>query len=171
LGSSPSLADIAFMGPLFRHFSQDPAPAEIMRQAAPEVWEWVARVWNCGPVAATGDWLTGIPQDWAPWLDDIGRSYLPYLNDNAEAVRAGKKHFTSNAGGVIYSNARASPYRVWCLEQLRAGFRALPAKSAERVRQLLQQHGCWESLWHIDRLETQVNHAVQPPFGTNAKML
>jgi glutathione S-transferase len=171
LGSSPSLADIAFMGPMFRHFSQDPAPAEIMRQTAPAVWEWVARLWNCGPERTDGDWLTGIPQDWAPWLDDIGRTYLPYLNYNAEAVSAGRKRFTSTAGGVTYRNARVSAYRVWCLEQLRAHFRALPAECAERAQQRLQQHGCWEPLWRIDTLQSQVNRAVQPPFGTDAKML
>jgi glutathione S-transferase len=171
LGNSPSLADIAFMGPMFRHFSQDPDPAEIMRQQAPAVWEWVARLWNCGPSALEGDWLVGVPQDWAPWLDDIGSTYLPYLNANAEAVRADKKRFTTSAGGVTYTNARVSKYRVWCLEQLRAHYRALPADSAGRVQRRLQQHGCWEPLWRIDSLESGVNRATTPPFGTNAKML
>lgn len=171
LGNSPSLVDIAFMGPMFRHFSQDPAPAEIMRQTAPAVWEWVARLWNSGPAGARGDWLAGIPQDWGPWLEDIGHSYLPYLNDNAEALRDGKKRFTSSVGGVTYAGARVSSYRVWCLEQLRDHYRSLPADCAERVQQRLQVHGCWEPLWRIDRLESHVNRSLQPPFGTNAKML
>lgn len=171
LGNSPSLADIAFMGPMFRHFSQDPDPAEIMRQQAPAVWEWVARLWNCGPLDTHPDWLPDIPEDWGAWLDDIGSAYLPYLNDNAMAVRAGKKRFTTLAGGVLYTDARASPYRVWCLDQLRKQFAALPPDVAERVQRRLQRHGCWEPLWHIDQLESQVNRAVSPPFGTNSKML
>lgn len=171
LGNSPSLVDIAFMGPMFRHFSQDPDPAEIMRQHAPAVWEWVARLWNCGPAAAQADWLGNVPDDWAPWLDDIGGTYLPYLNDNAEAVRAGKKRFTSTAGGVLYEGARVSRYRVWCLQQLRAHYDALPADDAARVQRRLRQHGCWEPLWHIELPQTNVNRVVTPPFGTNTKML
>jgi len=171
LGNSPSLADIAFMGPMFRHFSQDPEPAEIMRQQAPAVWEWVARLWNCGPVALRGDWLTGVPLDWSPWLDDIGANYLPYLCENAEAVHAGKKRFTTTVGGVTYARARVSAYRAWCLEQVRAHYMTLPADSAERVRQRLQQHGCWEPLWRLHEISSGVNSTTKPPFGTNAKML
>lgn len=171
LGNSPSLVDIAFMGPMFRHFSQDPDPAEIMRQQAPAVSEWVARLWNCGPTSLQGDWLAGVPEDWSPWLDDIGRTYLPYLNDNAAAVRAGKKRFTTTVGGATYTNARVSPYRVWCLEQLRAHYRTLPPDCASRVQQRLQQHDSWEPLWRIESLESGVNRNTTPPFGTNAKML
>jgi glutathione S-transferase len=171
MGNSPSLVDVAFMGSMFRHFSQDPEPAEIMRQQAPAVWEWVARLWNCGPAALQADWLRGVPEDWAPWLDDIGRHYLPYLNDNAAAVDTGKKHFTSTVAGVTYSKARVSKYRVWCLQQLRANFNALPEDSANRVQQRLQQHGCWEPLWQVEPLVSNVNIDTAPPFGTNAKML
>lgn len=73
------LADIAFMGPMFRHFSQDPDPAEIMRQQAPAV--------------------------------------------------------------------------------------------AERVQRRLHRHGCWEPLWRIVPLASDVNRAVSPPLGKNSTML
>jgi len=171
LGNSPSIVDVAFMGSMFRHFSQDPAPAEIMRQQAPAVWEWVARLWNCGPVAAQADWLEGVPEDWNPWLEDVGSTYLPYLNANADAARAGKKRFTTNAGGVRYVNARVSRYRVWCLQQLRAHFNALPQQSATRVQQRLRRHGCWEPLWQCEPLDCKVNRVTTPPFGTDSMML
>ena len=112
-----------------------------------------------------------MPDDWSPWLDDIGSVYLPYLCDNAIAVKAGEKRFSPNAGGVIYNNARVSPYRVWCLEQLRAHYTALPPDIAPRVQARLQKHGSWEPLWRIDPLESGVNIDTTPPFGTNAKML
>ena len=35
LGTKPSLADFGLMAPMFRHFSQDPDPEEIMRTRAP----------------------------------------------------------------------------------------------------------------------------------------
>ena len=171
LGKSPSLVDIAFMGPMFRHFSQDPEPAEIMRQQAPAVWEWVARLWNCGPTALQGDWVAGVPDDWSPWLDDIGSAYLPFLCENAAAVSAGKKRFSTTIDGVTYPNARASAYRVWCLEQLRVHYRALSPDIAESVQRRLQQHGCWEPLWRTEPLESGINVNTNPPFGTNTKML
>ncbi len=171
LGNSPSLVDIAFMGPMFRHFSLDPVPAEIMRQKAPAVFEWIARLWNCGPDGLRGDWLTGIPDDWSPWLDEIGKVYLPYLCENALAVARGKQRFSPNVAGVRYPRARVSDYRVWCLLQLRGHFNALSPDAAERVRQRLEHHGCWEPLWRIEPLECDVNRDVSPPFGTDAKML
>ena len=40
------------MGPMFRHFQQDPPPAEIMRSRAPGVFAWVGRMWNAKAVDA-----------------------------------------------------------------------------------------------------------------------
>ena len=57
LGTAPSLADFGMMGPMLRHFGQDPTPVEIMRNTAPAVYEWVARVWNAR--AAMGARLGG----------------------------------------------------------------------------------------------------------------
>jgi hypothetical protein len=171
LGNSPSLADIAFMGPMFRHFSLDPVPGEIMRQKAPAVWEWISRLWNCGPGALRGDWVAGVPNDWSPWLDDIGRCYLPYLCDNAQAVARGLRRFSPRVGEASYPRARTSAYRVWCLQQLRGHYRALPQAAARQVRARLEHHGCWEPLWRIEPLEVTVNRNCTPPFGTNAKML
>jgi glutathione S-transferase len=171
LGNAPSLADIAFMGPMFRHFSNDPVPAEIMRTQAPRVWEWIARLWNSQPNALTGDWLQGIPENWNPLLDDIGRNYLPYLCANAEQVLAGEKRLTTTINGINYRNARLSPYRVWCLKQLQDHYRALPETAAAVVRQRLEQHQCWEPLWRITDPATKVNQGLTPPFGSNVKML
>lgn len=36
LGNSPSIADFGLMGPMLRHFGQDPTPAAIMRAETPE---------------------------------------------------------------------------------------------------------------------------------------
>lgn len=171
LGSSPSLADIAFMGPMFRHFSNDPTPAEIMRQQAPAVWEWVARLWNTGPSELRGDWLSGVPDDWGPWLDDIGANYLPYLCENALAIDADKKRFSPSINGVTYRGAHTSRYRVWCLAQLRGHFSALPEDSQQQVRARLEQHNCWEPLWRKAPLDVDVNTRTRPPFGSNSKML
>ena len=49
LGERPTIADFGFVGPMFRHFSMDPTPAELMRQRAPRVYTWVARMWEASP--------------------------------------------------------------------------------------------------------------------------
>ena len=64
---------------MFRHFSQDPTPAEIMRTRAPAVFEWQARLWNARASTTVGALVSGIPPDWGPLFDEIGQTYLPYL--------------------------------------------------------------------------------------------
>jgi hypothetical protein len=101
LGDRPSLADIGFSGPFFRHFALDPVPLEIIRQDAPAVLEWVARLWNTRMAACPGVWSQGIPENIGPLLDDIGAAYLPYLCANVDAVGAGKKRFDVELDGAL----------------------------------------------------------------------
>ena len=46
LGERPTIADFGMMGPMFRHFGQDPTPSEILRNKGPNVFAWVARMWG-----------------------------------------------------------------------------------------------------------------------------
>jgi len=170
LGDRPSLADIGFSGPYFRHFSQDPVPGEILRQQAPAVHAWLGRLWAWGG-RDTGEWLGGIPQDWGPILDDIGSHYLPYLCANAEAVAAGRKRFNATIAGVEYRGARYSKYRVWCLQQLRDEFAALPPTASVASRELLETHGIWEPLWRIPVLDTCARQNQGLPFRADNKMI
>ena len=120
LGQRPTLADFGFFGPMFRHFALDPTPARIMRDRAPAVFEWVARLWNAR-ASRLGDTPleTAMPADWLPLLKDAGQTYLPYLAANAEAYDAGKTHFEVRIEDVVY-RLPVSRYRVWCLERLLA---------------------------------------------------
>ena len=171
LGGRPSLVDIAFCGPMFRHFYQDPVPAEIMRETAPAVVEWIARLWNYKPGDNRVGFLPAMPEGWNFWLKDIGATYLPYLNANAKAIAAGKERFAAEVGGAKYENAHASRYRVWCLEQLRDQFQALPDEARNRVRTTLEKHGCWEPLWSSDHLDSGINTEGEQPFGGSGKMV
>ncbi|MEP5766349.1 MAG: glutathione S-transferase family protein [Halieaceae bacterium] len=171
LGDKPSLADIGFSGPMFRHFGLDPIPAEIMRRQAPAVWEWAARLWNTRLEDCDGELLTGVPADWGPILDEIGEHYLPYLCANVDAVVAGKKSFDAEIGGVHYRGARWSKYRVWCLQQLRDHFNALPEVEQSTAQALLEQHGCWEPLWRQPELPMDDDLCSQLPFYVDAKMI
>lgn len=171
LGDRPSLADIGFSGPFFRHFALDPVPAEIIRQRAPAVWEWAARLWNTRLAECEGGLLEGIPADWGPILDQVGRQYLPYLCANVEAVAAGRKRFDVEVDGVSYRRARWSKYRVWCLQQLRSHFDALPEGERDAARALLERHGCWEPLWRHRELPIAAGFCERLPFHADAKMI
>lgn len=171
LGDQPSLVDIGFSGPIFRHFGLDPIPAEIMRQQAPGVYAWAARLWNTRLEDCPGTLQAGIPADWGPLLDEIGSQYLPYLCANIDAVSAGKKRFDAEIGGVHYRGARSSKYRVWCLQQLRKHFETLSAADRVKAQSLLEQHGCWEPLWRHAQLPIAADFCGRLPFQVDAKMI
>jgi glutathione S-transferase len=171
LGDRPSLADIGLSGPFFRHFGLDPIPLEIMRQRAPAVFAWVARLWNTRAEHCTGAWPTEVPADLGPLLDDIGSAYLPYLCANAEAVARGSARFDVTIAGVSYRGARHSRYRVWCLQQLRAHYQQLPGDAQVAARELLERHGCWEPLWRNPSLPLLPGQDQDLPFRATTKML
>ena len=170
-GDRPSLADIGFSGPFFRHLALDPVPLEIIRQQAPAVLEWVARLWNTRLSDCASVWDNGIPEDVFSLLDDIGSGYLPYLCANTEAVADNKKRFDVQLDGVHYRGARCSRYRVWCLQQLRLHFMSMPEAAQEQGRTLLERHGCWEPLWRHACLPLLPGQEEGLPFRAHNKML
>jgi len=149
LGTRPSLADYGYYGSMFRHFSQDPAPAKIMKERAPSVYQWTLRMWDAQQ-SVDSTLEPGIPEDWSPILRDIGSSYLPYLNANAGAFMSGKKYFTVTIGGADYKKIRTSLYRVWCLERLQAHFNNLSADVQALVEERLVADDCWVPLWEVE---------------------
>ena len=165
LGSRPSLADFGFFGPMFRHFAMDPPSARIMRETAPGVFEWVARVWNARASVTGGELMDRVPDDWGPILDGVGSAYLPYLCANAEAWKAGRSHFDVDVEGAPYRNIRTARYRVWCLEELRRHFEELSEPDRDAVRARLESHGCWEPLWRIEDPASGLDPKCEAPFA------
>lgn len=170
LGSRPSLADFGMFGPAFRHFAQDPTSARIMRETAPAVFEWVARVWNARASSNHGALLEHVPDDWGPILDSIGSAYLPNLCANAEAWKAGQNRYDVDIEGAPYRRIRTARYRVWCLEELRRHFNELSEANQARVRMRLEAHGCWEPLWRVEDLASGIDPDRQAPFASTGSM-
>lgn len=169
LGGAPTLADFGFFASMFRHFGLDPTASAIMRARAPEVYAWVARVWNARR-DNVGPLLDGIPSDWGALLDDAGAAYLPFLCANAEAVRDGKRRFDVTIQGTTYVRVPSSRYRVWCLEQLRGHHDALPEPARATVRALLERHGCWEPLWRVTDARSGHDPEGTAPFGRGMRV-
>jgi hypothetical protein len=170
LGSQPTLADFGFFASMFRHFSLDPTPGRIMRERAPAVYEWTARLWNERASLASFGMESGIPRDWGPILDEIGAAYLPYLAANAEAWKARRAHFDLEVQGVRYRSLPTSRYRVWCLEQLKRHCRALPDAAQQHARTLLAEHGAWDPLWRVDDPQSGHDPEGTAPFAAGIEV-
>lgn len=165
LGARPTLADFGFFASMFRHFSLDPTPAALMLEHAPRVFEWVARVWNARGSTANGPLAAGVPAEWSPILREIGDAYLPYLDANAAAWKRGRRRFDVELQGARYRELPTSRYRVWCLEELRRRFEALPEDARAAARRLLEEHGAWEPLWRVEAPRSGYDEAREAPFA------
>lgn len=172
LGERPSLADIAFMGPMFRHFAQDPTPAHLMAERAPGVWEWVARTWNArASRLAERPLLDAVPDDWDPLLHESAQTHLELLDANARAHRDGRPAHDLVVQGVTYRELPTSPYRVWCLEQLRARFGELDPAAAHLVRGRLEAVGAWEPMWRTPELRSGHDPSGDAPFCRGSRVI
>lgn len=165
LGDSPSIADFGLMGPMLRHFGQDPTPAEIMRDTAPHVFEWLGRVWNAGSTPEGGGFLSEVPGDLMPMLQEACETHLGQLEVNAAAYHAGQKKFAMNIQGCAYSELPVSRYRVYCLEMLREQFFDMSDADQASVRGLLPfDHA--QTLWS-ERIRAESGYDAQrmAPFN------
>jgi len=165
LGGRPCLADFGFFASMFRHFSLDPTPARIMRDTAPAVYAWVARLWNARHDTVGGDWPAAgtLPDGWGALLDDLGAAYLPYLHANAVAWRDRRRRFDCDIQGAPYRNLPVVHYRVWCRERLQQHVDALADDARATVRARLEAHGAWQPLWRDGVIASHLHDRDHPP--------
>ena len=137
LGERLTIADIGLMGPMLRHFGQDPTPEEIMRTRAPRAYEWVARAWNRGRPAGAGGLVSAIDAPLRALLAEACETHLAQLRQNADAWASEQKRYAQTVQGCRYERVPLSRYRVWCLEELRREWSALDEASQTSVRDAL----------------------------------
>lgn len=181
LGDKPCLMDFGFMASMFRHYSTDPTPAKIMRDTAPNVYLWVARMW-----AANGQdfqdkkwhYQAGVlPELLKPFVKDICEAYLPYLLANAQAWQNKQNTCTYTVQGVTYKNTKTYDYRVWCREQLIKHFNALPIAAKKAVEETLKEHGGWQAFSEQQDIKSNldpenlapVRKPIKPKMGLNIR--
>ena len=164
MGERPVEADFGFFGSMFRHFSSDPTPAAIMRERAPHVLLWVARLWATRPEDIARAPLPGhVPDDLAPFFARIAGEYLPYLAANEAAIARAEAVVSYRQDGVDW-RVPVSPYRVHCLAALRRHFGALEADAKAQAAALLGSGA--------DVLADENSYAVPPLSGSaNGKPL
>jgi len=183
LGQAPCLADFGFFASMFRHFATDPTPARIMRDTAPGVYAWVARLWNSRGARLVREFQASerrtdagaqhvwpapgvLPRGWDAVLEDAGSAYLPYLLANAIAWREGRRTFDFTVQGVTYRSVPTVQYRVWCREQLQRRLAEIPAASKPAVEQRLQRHGCLAPLQAEGVIASHLHDGASPPVCT-----
>jgi glutathione S-transferase len=165
LGDSPSIADFGFMAPMLRHFGQDPTPAELMRERAPAVYAWVARVWNAKPRADGPRFVDSVPEAAGPMLREVCETHLRQLAVNAEAFGRGARRFRMRVQGCQYESLPISRYRVACLERLRAARAGLSEPARAAVRALLP-HTEADILWDPSfQTRSGYDEAGEAPFN------
>jgi len=171
LGNRPTIADIGYFGPMFRHFSLDPEPAKIMRNTAPAVYEWVARMWNARasrfaePLHTTNISHPG----WQTILADICQVYLPYLHKNALAWQENRKHYTFSANGITYPDLTTIQYRVFCREELQKTYAALNKTAQKTVNAWLAPHGGLDALNADGIIDSKLQNEQQLPLRARQK--
>lgn len=181
-GAAPSLADYGFFASMYRHFSLDPTPARIMRDRAPAVFEWVARMWNArasrsqplssAPAAPAGTLPDGLEEI----LVDVGAAYLPSLYANAASLARGEKRHSFTIEGVTYQGIPTQKFRAWCRERLQQHYDELPETVKPSVRETLERTGCWQPLQEGGRIASGMPGADRlpvckaPRLGLRAKV-
>ena len=134
LGERPTIADFGMMGPMLRHFGQDPVPADIMRERAPAVYEWVARMWNAAAARTGPALIDGVDAPLQAFLTEISETHLAQLRQNAVAFGQGRKRYDLTIQGCLYRQVPTSRYRVWCLEVLRRHWAGLAGDAQNVLR-------------------------------------
>jgi len=165
LGDRPTIADFGFVGPMLRHFGQDPTPAELMRQRAPRVYTWVARMWQADPGNDAGELVPAIDPPLSALLHEVCETHLVQLRENSRAHAQGRSHFAQEVQGCRYQGLPVSRYRVWCLEELRRHWRELDESAQASVRaHLTEPHATL--LWQPEPIaESDYDPERRAPFN------
>ena len=143
-GDRPSLADFGLYGQLSQ-LVLDPWPLSVVRDRAPGVENWVARLADAsGCEGAWSDSWAGSPAVRA-LLAMVGRAYLPFLVANARAVEAGDATVSIEIDGHRCAQP-AFKYQLKCWREILARWRALDGGSRAAIEPLLRDSGCLVTL-------------------------
>ncbi len=163
LGDSPCVADCAMMGPLYAHLYRDPYSGIIVREKAPELCAWIARMRapepSPAPDAVTPD---TIPDTMVAVLRHLGSDYVPILttampllqawldnHPNEEIPRyAGQHRFTMGRGKPYEVEGRRSihTFEQWKVQRVLDIFESYRAPVQDELRQLCDEINAAELL-------------------------
>jgi glutathione S-transferase len=156
LGGRPSLADAALSGPLYPHLYLDAVPSRLLRERAPLVCQWIARMNHPDP-DDTGEWLErdALAPTLRPLLERIGSDAMPLILDTVRAFeewadtrprdtdeppRGVGMHRTQLRGVAV--DRITSPYTLWMVQRPLDAYRQLSSAERAAVDRALAGTGC-----------------------------
>ncbi|MEM6666957.1 MAG: glutathione S-transferase C-terminal domain-containing protein [Pseudomonadota bacterium] len=115
-GDRPSLADMAFYGPL-APLDWAPEGRAYLMEHAPTLHRWILHADDASGIE--GEWTAGLSEPVKTLLSIAGRDYLPFLMANAGAREAGDKTMSVELDGGTFVQ-QAVGYQAKCLIRLRS---------------------------------------------------
>lgn len=139
-GGRPAFGDFGLFGQLYCAWT-DPTPGAILREKAPHVCAWIARMLNPTGEGEFETWDELMPT-LRPLLErEIGRRFLPWSDANSRALADEVEFFNVELGGNPWTQ-KPQKYHAKSLRTLRARVAALPNGGGEKLRGLLDATGC-----------------------------
>lgn len=165
LGDRASIADCAFMGPLYAHLYLDAVPGRLLRETAPRTCCWIERMNHPEP-GAPGEWYVNdsVSPTLRALLALVGQDAVPLLLDAVRdferwADSSGKPGQTPPRGvGVHATRLRGasfsrytSAYTPWMLQRVLDPIARLGSAERRAVDSALAGTGCEELLAFVPR--------------------
>ncbi len=166
-GNRPTLVDFAFAGPFFRHFSSDFTPRKVMQNFAPNVYEWVARLWNCTSnkmqnISPNFPEPKTLPKSWDKLLKLLP-DYFKYYQLNYNAYARKDNFFKWINKGQEFT-VPVVHYRAWCKDQLCYEFNKCDFNTRQEIVNILKEK-CGLSTETIDNFFSIVGNDIKPECG------
>jgi hypothetical protein len=170
LGSRPSLADCALMGPFYAHFYLDAVPGRLVRERGRRLCHWIERM-NHPDSRHRGAWIPGdaIPPTFRPVVELAGRDAVPFVLDVARACEAwADRHGPTDEflprvvgtvrtalGGVAVERI-TTPYTLWMVQRVADAYRQLATPERAAVDRAFAGTGyeavfAYEPRWRVRR--------------------
>lgn len=161
LGGQPSLGDFAFFGPLYAHLYRDPASGELMREAAPQVCDWVIRMnsFSSQQPIVEYSWVDFelIPDTLAHLLSHLSRDFVPVIVEEVQALQLwlqsssdvimpryfGEVDFVIGAGHPheVCGKRKLTTYGQWMMQRVLNVFEGSRDSQREKIIQLFSCFG------------------------------
>jgi glutathione S-transferase len=139
-GRRPAFADFGLWGQLYE-CSLDPTTGRILRERAPAVLAWVARMLEPKAEGDFESWSALEPTLFPLLETQVGALFLPWSDANARAIAAGQQEFTVQLAGRTWTQ-KPQKYHARSLAALRARHSAVPDAARASLDALLSRAGC-----------------------------
>lgn len=159
LGSKPSIADFALLGPLYGHLGRDPYPKRTLLDPRPHLQAWVERM--NAPKPGAGEFLAGdeIPVTLRPLFNALFGEFWPMLAGIRDEVGKAlatlppqRKRLPRALGtiefpmGAARFRRDAMPYTLWMFQQIQDHYAQLDGTARASVDAWLHEHNAADAM-------------------------